>query len=197
MLRFFWERRRRRGALAVAALLLFGLWPLPLLEVYAWETGAGPALAYEAPLLPGAGFSIRYRHSIFQVGVEERFRPAPQGFALVEVASTTEEIADYYAFPRGRLVAASGHWRLLPGQDLTLSAPLRIRATPLGRRSLVVGERCVPLAAFGEIVELRWRRVALARWLWSAAGQTIFGKDVPSTCPVPAIATVSTTMTSP
>ncbi|HEY8416892.1 MAG TPA: hypothetical protein VIK93_02520 [Limnochordales bacterium] len=195
LLRYALTTRRRRGALAAAALLvLVSLWPLPVLQVSAGrEPGAALVVAFEAPLVPGETFGIRYRHSIFGVGVEERFSLAPRGFALVEVISTTDGIAEYYAFPNGRLEPAADHFRLVPGEALIISLPVRIRATPVGERTLVLGTRCVPLASLGETVELRWRRAALVRWLLGAVRHTFFGKDVARTCPVPAISAVSTT----
>lgn|GEM_PF-1190396 len=190
---------RRRGGLVAAALLALVLWPLPVLQIAAWNgsplggAGGGPTLVERVPLVPGQTFGIRYRHSIFEVPVEERFAISSPGFVLVEVLSTTDRIEGYYAFPRGRLESMPGHFRLLPGEVVTLDAPLRVRATAVGRRTLVVGERCVPLAALGPVVELSWRREPLAiwlcLWLWGAVRQSILGKDVKLPCPVPAITT--------
>ncbi|MBO8141197.1 MAG: hypothetical protein H0Z37_03315 [Firmicutes bacterium] len=175
------------------ALLAVSLWPLPVLQVVSGQRSDGPAVPlYEAPLLPGASFGVRYLHSIFGAPVEERLRIAPGGFALVEVISTTERIDGYYAFPHGRLEASGGRYRLVPAGDPIVRAPVRMRATALGRRSLVVGGHCVSLAALGDVVELGWRRVPSARWLYSVLRQTLPGKDVLSTCPVPAIAATLT-----
>ncbi|HEY8496403.1 MAG TPA: hypothetical protein VIK98_05135 [Limnochordales bacterium] len=187
--------RRSRGGLAAAALLALVLWPLPVLQIAVWSdspqegTGGGPTLVHRVPLLPGETFGIRYRHSIFEVPVEERFALAPQGFALVEILSTTDRIEGYYAFPRGRLESMPGHFRLLPGEVVTLDAPLRVRATAVGQRTLVVGERCMPFVTLGPVVELSWRREPLVIWLWGAVRQTSLGKEVQLPCPVPAITT--------
>src|SRR5690606_4506261 len=138
-------------------------------------------------------FEFCYRHSIYNEPVDKLFAFSSQGFVLIEVLYTTDRIEGYYAFPRGRLESMPGHFRLLPGEVVTLDAPLRVRATAVGRRTLVVGERCVPLAALGPVVELSWRRESLAiwlcLWLWGAVRQTILGKDVKLPCPVPAITT--------
>ncbi len=143
-----------------------------------------------ARLGPGETFGIRYRHSVFGVAVEERLAPVPRGFQLVEVVSTTDRIEDYYAFPGGRLQPMPGYFRLAPGEETVIDAPLRVRATPVGQRTLVLEDGgCVPLGDLGDIVELRWRRVSVARWLWETAHQALFGKDVRLPCPVPAITT--------
>lgn len=181
-------------AALVAGWLALGWRPLPVLEAWADDaSGPGPKKVHEAPLWPGETFGIRYRHSVFGVAVEERMAPVPGGFAVVEVLSITDRIAAYYAFPQGRLKPMPGYFRLLPGAELTVGAPLRLRATPVGQRTLVVGRGCVPLTALGDVVELHWQPASLVRWLWSAARQTIAGKDVPWTCPVPAITTKTTT----
>jgi len=80
-------------------------------------------------------------------------------------------------------------FRLLPGEVVTLDAPLRVRATAVGQRTLVVGERCMPFVTLGPVVELSWRREPLVIWLWGAVRQTILGKEVQLPCPVPAITT--------
>src|SRR5690606_37671390 len=104
-------------------------------------------------------------HSIFGVEVEERLSLTSRGFALVEVTSTTDRIAEYYAFPNGRLQRVNDRFRLVPGEALIIPQPVRIRATAVGERTLVLGNRCVPLAGLAERVELRWRRAVLVQWL--------------------------------
>ncbi|OUM94823.1 MAG: hypothetical protein BAA04_11290 [Firmicutes bacterium ZCTH02-B6] len=179
-------------AAALAAFVL--LWPLPVLQVTVWDEGSfqdggGAERTVRIPLVPGETFGIRYRHSIFEVPVEERLALARQRFVLVEVWSTTNRIEGYYAFPQGRLEEMPGYFRLLPGVPVMMETPLRVRATAAGRRTLVVGTRCVPLVSLGPVVELNWRWEPLVLWLWAAAHQTILGKEVQLPCPVPAITT--------
>ena len=93
--------------------------------------------------LPEAGrFALSYRHSVYRAEVTETFAVADGGFRLVAIASPSEAVLDYYEL-EGRRVADHG-WRLEPAATPRLEA-LPLVATEVGRRTLVVGDRRVPL----------------------------------------------------
>jgi hypothetical protein len=93
--------------------------------------------------LPEAGrFALSYRHSVYRAEVTETFAVADGGFRLVAIASPSEAVLDYYEL-EGRRVADHG-WRLEPATTPRLEA-LPLVATEVGRRTLVVGDRRVPL----------------------------------------------------
>jgi hypothetical protein len=93
--------------------------------------------------LPEAGrFALSYRHSVYRAEVTETFAVADGGFRLVAIASPSEAVLDYYEL-EGRRVAEHG-WRLEPAATPRLEA-LPLVATEVGRRTLVVGDRRVPL----------------------------------------------------
>ena len=93
--------------------------------------------------LPEAGrFALSYRHSVYRAEVTETFAVADGGFRLVAIASPSEAVLDYYEL-EGRRVAEHG-WRLEPAATPRLEA-LPLVATEVGRRTLVVGDRRLPL----------------------------------------------------
>jgi len=93
--------------------------------------------------LPEAGrFALSYRHSVYRAEVTEMFAVADGGFRLVAIASPSEAVLDYYEL-EGRRVAGHG-WRLEPAATPRLES-LPLVATEVGRRTLVVGDRRVPL----------------------------------------------------
>jgi hypothetical protein len=98
--------------------------------------------------LPEAGrFALSYRHSVDPAEVTETFAVAGGGFRLVAIASPSEAVLDYYELD-GRRVADHG-WRLEPAASPRLES-LPLVATEVGRRTLVVGNRQVPLFTPGE-----------------------------------------------
>ena len=102
----------------------------------------GELLAHES--LPAGGrFALAYRHSYYRAPAREVFRAGRGGFALRELVSPRAAVLDYYAVA-GRRTRAHGRVRL------ELDDPPRYRrlsliATATGRRTLVVGDRRVPL----------------------------------------------------
>jgi Domain of unknown function (DUF1850) len=94
--------------------------------------------------LPAAdGFALTYRHSYYRQPAVERFRVTNGGFRLVEIASPSEAVLDYYDV-EGTRSRRGGWW------TLRLARPARFRrmplaATALGRRTLVAGGRRVAL----------------------------------------------------
>ena len=129
------------------------------------EVAAGDRVAYRFPVRPGETVALDYMHSMFRTPVRERFRVTEAGLELVRVGAGTPDIAWYYDFPGARLerrpegkpapareepAAGARPWYELaaPG-GAALMPParrLRVMATAVGRRTLVVGGRCLPLA---------------------------------------------------
>ena len=113
--------------------------------------GGGPAVVVadergrevaSVPLPEAGRFALSYRHSVYRAEVTETFAVADGGFRLVAIASPSEAVLDYYEL-EGRRVADHG-WRLEPATPPRLEA-LPLVATEVGRRTLVVGDRHVPL----------------------------------------------------
>ena len=98
--------------------------------------------------LPASGrFVLQYRHSVYRAEVTETFAATGDRFRLVEVASPSEAVLDYYELDGPR--AASGpSWRLEPAATPAM-VTLPLVATDVGRRTLVVGDRHVPLFTEG------------------------------------------------
>ena len=129
------------AGVAVAAGLVAGLRP----------GGGDPAVAVadergrevaSVPLPEAGRFALSYRHSVYRAEVTETFAVADGGFRLVAIASLSEAVLDYYEL-EGRRVAEHG-WRLEPAATPRLEA-LPLVATEVGRRTLGVGDRQVPL----------------------------------------------------
>ena len=140
-----------RGRVVVAVVLV-----VAAVAAVAWAAGLRPGEDDPAVLvadergrevasvpLPEAGrFALSYRHSVYRAEVTETFAVADGGFRLVAIASPSEAVLDYYEL-EGRRVADHG-WRLEPATTPRLEA-LPLVATEVGRRTLVVGDRRVPL----------------------------------------------------
>jgi hypothetical protein len=94
-------------------------------------------------------FALQYRHSVYHAEVTETFGvDRGAGFRLVEVASPSEAVLDYYEL-EGRRRADGGWLYLEPAASPRLEA-LPLVASELGRRTLVVGGRRLPLYASGQ-----------------------------------------------
>jgi hypothetical protein len=118
--------------------------------------GGGPAVVVadergrevaSVPLPEGGRFALRYRHSVYRADVTETFAAGDGGFRLVTIASPSEAVLDYYEL-EGRRAATGALWRLESAASPRL-ASLPLVATEVGRRTLVVGDRQVPLFASG------------------------------------------------
>jgi hypothetical protein len=94
-------------------------------------------------LPPSGRFALQYRHSVYRAEVTETFAAAGDGLRLVAVASPSEAVLDYYELA-GRRRADGGWWRLEPEASPRLDA-LPLLATEVGRRTLVVEGRRLPL----------------------------------------------------
>ena len=144
----------RRVALAAAALLVAAA----AVALAGSRLGGGdPAVVVadergrelaSVPLPEDHRFALTYRHSVYQAEVTETFAVTGGGFRLVAVASPSEAVLDYYEL-EGRRVADHG-WRLEPAATPRL-ASLPLVATEVGRRTLVAGDRRLPLFEPGAV----------------------------------------------
>ena len=114
--------------------------------------GGGPAVVVadergrqlaSVRLPEGGQFALQYRHSVYRAEVTETFAATDGGFRLVAVASPSEAVLDYYEL-EGRRTADHGWRRLEPVASPRLES-LPLLATEVGRRTLVVGDRRLPL----------------------------------------------------
>jgi hypothetical protein len=93
--------------------------------------------------LPDSGrFAIEYRHSYYEVAARESFAVDDAGFAMVEVASPSEAVLDYYELAGTK--RRDGWMRLVPDRPRHFER-LPLIATPVGRRTLEVGGERYPL----------------------------------------------------
>jgi hypothetical protein len=100
------------------------------------------------PLPPSRRFALQYVHSVYRAQVTETFAATGDGFRLVAVASPSEAVLDYYELEGRR--RADGGWRRLEPAATPRLATLPLIATELGRRTLVVGGRRLPLFEAGQ-----------------------------------------------
>jgi len=141
-------RRRRRwvllvvvaGVAVVAAVTL-----LPQRGVVTVTSASDRRTIESLPLPTGGRFELYLRQSIYDADAFESFvADADAGFTLVGLRSTNEGVLDYYAL-EGRRTHVG------PWTHLVLDQPqhydrLPIVGTRLGRRTLIVGDRRLPLA---------------------------------------------------
>jgi hypothetical protein len=146
----------RRGA------LLLSLAALPL--VACGDDGSASVVVRDrddggrvtaAPLPASGRFTLAYRHSVYRVGAEERFRAAGDGaFVLESIASPSEAVLDYYALD-GTRARRGGIWVLRPARPPRFDG-MALAGTAVGRRTLVVAGRRTPLwASDGGVRHLR------------------------------------------
>jgi len=94
--------------------------------------------------LPRSGaFELTYRHSYYRRPAVERFIAGGDGFRLVEIASPSEAVLDYYEID-GVKRHGDGWWRLRPDRPARFSR-MALAATAVGRRTLVAGGEREPL----------------------------------------------------
>jgi hypothetical protein len=101
-----------------------------------------------AALAPADGFALRYRNSVYRSLAEEQFRIEGDHLLLVELRA--EELAvleEYYAAATGAVRASSGSdltWRIAVERP-AIRLPHRVRATALGKRTLVTANAEIEL----------------------------------------------------
>lgn len=130
----------------------------------------GGALCEAFPLASGDSFALSYVHSMYGEPAEERFTVEEDGrLRLVGVSSPSQAVLEYYG-PGARD----------PG-IVPAVAQLLVIADRIGRRTLEVDDRRIPLYLFGDGVHLTlqverwspWRaRLAAAFLRAKAAGRT-------------------------
>ena len=102
--------------------------------------------------LPASGtFALDYRHSYYRRPARETFRVTGDGFELIAVSSPSEAVLDYYEI-EGTRERRGGVWTLRPERRARFER-MALAATTVGRRTLVAGDRRVPL--YGGDVRLR------------------------------------------
>ena len=153
-----WRGRRRAGVAAAAVLVVATAIAGAVAttddegrHLVVARDAAGTELA-RAALPPGDVFALRYRNSLYRSAAEEHFAVADGGLRLVELRA--EELAvleEYYAAFGARPASDASNmaWRV-EVERAPISLPLYLRATDLGRRTLVVGDDEIAL----------WRLVA-------------------------------------
>lgn len=118
-------------------------------------------------------FALAYVHSIYNAPSAEIFTVEGGVFTMRAVVSTSGGVLDYYAVEGERSREPGGMWALWLDAPATYPS-LDLIASPVGRRTMLSGRRCLPLfPASGA------RQVRLA--LESAAPGT--GRGV--ACPAP------------
>jgi hypothetical protein len=94
--------------------------------------------------VPGGAFALAYVHSMYGAASAELFTVEGRRFTMRAVVSTSGGVIDYYQLDGLRSRTPDGLW------TLTLAAPvgydaLDLIASPVGRRTLMAGGRCLPL----------------------------------------------------
>jgi hypothetical protein len=133
------------AAVAVAA-------PLALAAVALADRDSSQVVARDADgdvvaaldLPDGGRFALEYVHSYYRAPAQERFEAGRDGgFRLESVASRRAAVLDYYEL-EGRRVREGGRLRLYPSEPRHYER-LPLIATEQGRRTLVAGDRRMPL----------------------------------------------------
>jgi len=108
-----------------------------------------------AALPPSGRFALAYRHSTYRAPAVETFRTVAGGaFVLEAVASPQEGVLDYYGIEGRR--TRRGAWRTLHPARAARFRTLALAATRVGRRTLVIGGRRLPLyESDGRVAHLR------------------------------------------
>ena len=111
-------------------------------RVVAREHGGGAVADLR---LPASGaFALAYRHSYYRKPAVERFRADADGsFRLVEIASPSQAVLDYYE-AEGSRSRRGGWWTLRLARPARFGT-MALAATAVGRRTLVAGAERVPL----------------------------------------------------
>jgi hypothetical protein len=105
-----------------------------------------------AALPPSHAFALRYRNSLYHSTAEEHFAVDGGHLRLVELRADELAVLEEYYTAVGALPASGDSdlaWRIAVERP-SIPLPLRVRATELGRRTLLAGDEEIAL----------WRLVA-------------------------------------
>lgn len=143
-----WRGQRRAGLAAAAVLLLAtaiaGAGAATKAGGTSWlvvRDGDGSELARVA-LPPDKTFALRYRNSLYQSTAEEQFAVAAGALRLVTLRADELAVLEEYYTAAGAERAPAGStmtWEI-DVERPPIELPLRVRATELGRRVLLVGD---------------------------------------------------------
>ena len=149
-----WRDRRRAGlvaAIAALATAIAGAGTAADSSDPQWlvvRDASGSELA-RAALPSTKSFALRYRNSVYRSTAEERFAVDDGRLRLVELRAEELAVLEEYYSAVGA-VRTSGDstlgWQIAVERP-PIELPLRVRATELGRRTLVVGDRVIALWA--------------------------------------------------
>ncbi|MEV0595491.1 DUF1850 domain-containing protein [Nonomuraea cavernae] len=89
-------------------------------------------------------FALAYVHSVYRAPSAELFTVRGRRFTMRAVVSTSGGVLDYYALDGVRSRLPGGGWMLRLATPATYDE-LPLIATPIGRRTLVAGGRCLQL----------------------------------------------------
>jgi len=139
-------RGRRVAGLALAALLATstGGATVAARDAPSWivvADGAGVELARVA-LPNGGAFGMRYRNSVYGSSAEEWFRTDGDALILERLAADELAVLEEYSTAFGAVDAgrhADRRW-VVAVERPAIELPLRVRATVLGKRTLLVGD---------------------------------------------------------
>ncbi|MFE0152654.1 DUF1850 domain-containing protein [Nonomuraea sp. NPDC059007] len=87
---------------------------------------------------------MTYVHSVYHAPAAEIFSVAGRRFTMRAVISESAGVLDYYALDGTRSRTEGGLWVLRLAAPVTYDG-LDLIASPVGRRTLVAGGRCLPL----------------------------------------------------
>ena len=138
--------RGRRAGLAAVTVLLVGAAAVSAAGADAHGSvvvtdPTGRMLA-RVQLNADTSFSLRYRNSVYGTLAEERFVARDDGQFALDLLSA-EQLAvleEYYAVETRPVATDHGWWRAPPAYELEVEE-LRVAATDLGRRTLLVDGR--------------------------------------------------------
>lgn len=106
--------------------------------------GAGRPAVNGLMLPPSGAFALAYVHSVYRAPSAELFTAEDGRFTMRAVVSAGGGVLDYYALDGTRSRTPDGAWLLRLAAPATYEE-LSLLATPIGRRTLIAGGRCLPL----------------------------------------------------